>query len=124
MPQIIGSKTQSDASELSRFRELLGSEEFSIPLGSNFFIQIESIPTAIANTENLNYFEVGRKNKWNIADGTNNLININDLGIITFNTQMNVGIYNLTIIYTLNKNTINVPVDDLIIPSYIKNIYI
>ena len=62
MTQTIGPRagSYSDASELSRFRELLGSEEFSIPLGSNFFIQIESIPTAIANTENLNYFEVGR----------------------------------------------------------------
>ena len=80
MTQTIGPRagSYSDASELSRFRELLGSEEFSIPLGSNFFIHIESIPTAIANTENLNYFEVGRKNKWNIADGTNNLININN----------------------------------------------
>ena len=80
MTQTIGPRagSYSDASELSRFRELLGSEEFSIPLGSNFFIQIASIPTAITNTENLNYFETGRKNGWNIADGTNNLISIND----------------------------------------------
>ena len=42
MTQTIGPRagSYSDASELSRFRELLGSEEFSIPLGSNFFIQI------------------------------------------------------------------------------------
>ena len=80
MTQTIGPRagSYSDASELSLFRELLGSPEFSIPLGSNFFIQIASIPRAIADTENLNYFEVGRKNKWNIADGTNNLININN----------------------------------------------
>ena len=79
MTQTIGPRagSYSDASELSRFRELLGSEEFSIPLGSNFFIQIESIPTAIANTNNLQYFEPGRSAGWNIANGTNNLININ-----------------------------------------------
>ena len=84
MTQTIGPRagSYSDASELSLFRELLGSPEFSIPLGSNFFIQIASIPTAITNTENLNYFETGRKNGWNIAEGTENLINVhNGMGI-------------------------------------------
>lgn len=81
MPQIIGSKTQSDARELSLFRTLLGTPEFSIPLGSNFFIQIANIPTAVASTDNLQYFEPGRSAGWNIVDGTNNLINVhNDMG--------------------------------------------
>jgi len=81
MTQTIGPRagSYSDASELSLFRALLGSPEFSIPLGSNFFIQIASIPTAVASTDNLQYFEPGRRAGagWNIADGTNNLININ-----------------------------------------------
>ena len=80
MTQTIGPRagSYSDASELSRFRELLGSEEFSIPLGSNFFIQIASIPLAIANTTNLNYFEPGRTAGWNIANGTDNLITVHN----------------------------------------------
>ena len=84
MTQTIGPRagSYSDASELSIFRTLLGSPEFSIPLGSNFFIQIESIPTAVASTDNLQYFEPGRSAGWNIANGTNNLINVhNGMGI-------------------------------------------
>ena len=81
MPQIIGSKTQSEPSELSFFRTLLGSPEFSIPLGSNFFIQIGSIPEAVASTDNLQYFEPGRSAGWNIVKDTNNLISVyNDMG--------------------------------------------
>ena len=76
MTQTIGPRASSysDANELSLFRTLLGTPEFSIPLGSNFFIQIESIPTAIKSANNLNYFEPGRRAGWNIVDGTNNLI--------------------------------------------------
>ena len=86
MTQTIGPRagSYSDASELSLFRELLGSPEFSIPLGSNFFIQIASIPTAVASTDNLQYFEPGRRAGagWNIAEGTENLINVhNGMGI-------------------------------------------
>jgi hypothetical protein len=82
MTQTIGPRagSYSDASELSLFRTLLGSEEFSIPLGSNFFIQIASIPTAVASTDNLQYFEPGRSAGWNIADGTNSLINFHNDG--------------------------------------------
>ena len=76
MTQTIGPRASSysDANELSYFRTLLGTPEFSIPLGSNFFIQIANIPTAIDSTGNLNYFEPGRTAGWNIADGTDNLI--------------------------------------------------
>jgi len=80
MTQTIGPRAvpNSDASELSLFRELLGSPEFSIPLGSNFFIQIANIPTAIDSTDNLNYFEPARSAGWNIVDGTNNLIRVHN----------------------------------------------
>ena len=63
------------SSELELFRQLLGQKEFSIPLGSNFFIRIETIPPAVRN--HVDYFEPGRPggNGWNISAATNNLLN-------------------------------------------------
>jgi hypothetical protein len=63
------------SSELELFRQLLGQKEFSIPLGSNFFIRIETIPTAIQNNST-GYFEPGRPGGrgWNIDTATSNLL--------------------------------------------------
>ena len=63
------------SSELELFRQLLGQKEFSIPLGSNFFIRIETIPRAVQQP--IDYFEPGRPggNGWNISAATNNLLN-------------------------------------------------
>lgn len=63
------------SSGLELFRQLLGQKEFSIPLGSNFFIRIETIPTAVQNYST-GYFEPGRPGGrgWNIDTATSNLL--------------------------------------------------